>query len=517
MENIDAIATIPSESMSRAWRTHLLALGALLALILVDFHHDVFAALTVWMVSPTYSHCFLILPIVGWLIWDKRDVLRAMQPVVEPRAILLFLPLLALWWVGQLSAVNEVTQYAVVGMMQVAILVTLGPGVVRQIWFPVFFLVFLVPTGEYLTGPMQRFATRFVDIGLNALGIPHYTEGTVFELTNGRFEIAEACAGLRFLIATVTLSILFAYLSYNRIHKIVLFLLASVLIPLIGNGLRCLGIILLAHFTSNALGAGADHIIYGWGFNVAILLAVILVGSAFRDVPTEPPATRTAIGSHPKAAAPVALIAFMAAVLVSAGPAWALWRDRQSVTLDRSIIPAALTSAGWREGTTADGWSPYFPGADIQVEEARDGVEPVNLFIGYYARPEGGHTVTARPNRPWDDKAWLPSGGREVNVALGALPIVLNEFTISSKTGRRLVWYIYWAGGAVTNNPLLVRFLEAKAALSGHGGQAIIAVSTPLNDAPETVRARLRAAFSSLGPVSQALHDVERRSVQAGG
>src|SRR5438874_5528880 len=110
----------PSESTSLAWRDHLLALGALLLLILADFHHAVFAALTVWVVSPTYSHCFLILPIVGWLIWEKKDVLRAMQPALEPRALVLFLPLMGLWWLGQLSAVNEVKQYAIVGLMQVA-------------------------------------------------------------------------------------------------------------------------------------------------------------------------------------------------------------------------------------------------------------------------------------------------------------------------------------------------------------------------------------------------------------
>jgi len=262
MENPAAIATVNlSESVSRAWRNHLLLLVALLALILVNFHQAVSAALTVWVVSPTYSHCFLVLPIVGWLVWEKKDALRAMQPTVEPRALLLLLPLLALWWLGQLSAINEVTQYAIIGMMQVTIVALLGLPVVRQIWFPIFFLLFLVPTGEYLTGSLQRFSAHFVDVGLNIFGIPHFREGTLFELTNGRFEIAEACAGLRFLIATVTLSVLFAYLSYRRVYKIALFLLASVVIPVIGNGLRCLGIIMLAHFTSNEYGAGADHIV----------------------------------------------------------------------------------------------------------------------------------------------------------------------------------------------------------------------------------------------------------------
>jgi exosortase A len=510
MDHLGAMATMnPSEGISRAWRNHLLALGALLVLILADFHQAVSAAVTVWVVSPTYSHSFLILPIIGWLIWEKRDVLRTLQPALEPRALLLFLPVIAMWWLGQLAAVNELTQFAVVGVIQVAIVSLLGPKVVRLIWFPVFFLLFLVPTGEFLTGPMQRFATQFVDIGLIIFGIPHYTEGTVIELTNGRFEIAEACAGLRFLIATVTLSVLFAYLSYRRIYKIVLFLLLSVVIPLVGNGLRCLGIILLAHFTSNAYGAGADHIIYGWGFNVAILIAVLFVGTMFRDVCENSLPETTVIASRPNAAISVALVALIAAVLVTAGPAWALWLDRGSARLDTGVIRTALSSGGWHENAADDNWHPYFPGADISVQNERDDVGPVDIFIGYYARPQGGRTVTAGPNIPWNEDIWTASGGTEVSARLGASPIALNELTISSATGRRLVWYTYWVDGAVSDNRLRVRLLEARAALSGHKGQAIIALSTPMDASIEVVRARLSASLSQLGPVSRALHGVE--------
>src|SRR5262249_10970952 len=157
-----------------------------------------------------------------------------------------------MWWMGQLLAINEVQQYAAVGMMQVLIVTLLGLNVVRLIWFPVLYLIFLVPTGEYLIDPMQRFAAHFVDISLTLLNIAHYREGTVFDLTNGRFEIAEACAGLRFLIATVTLGVLFSYMMFRKPVKAMLFMVASVAVPLIGNGLRCVGIIVLAHLTNNA-------------------------------------------------------------------------------------------------------------------------------------------------------------------------------------------------------------------------------------------------------------------------
>src|SRR5690349_18149455 len=259
-------------TIAKAWLRHGTVLAALLAFTLLVFRDAVEAAVKVWWISPTYSHCFLIVPIVLWLVYEKRPALVMTAPGLFPQALLL-LPLLGLmWWMGQLAAINEVQQYAVVGMMQVLIVALLGLEVARLVWFPILYLLFLVPTGEYLIAPMQRFATHFVDVSLNLLNISHYTEGTTFELTNGRFEIAEACAGLRFLIATVTLGVLFSYMMFRKLIKTVLFLLACIGVPLIGNGLRCVGIIVLAHFTNNEYGAGADHIVYGWGFNIAILM-----------------------------------------------------------------------------------------------------------------------------------------------------------------------------------------------------------------------------------------------------
>jgi len=172
--------------------------------------------------------------------------------------------------------------------------------VVRMIWFPVFYLLALVPTGEYLIVPMQNFAAHFTDIGLNLLGVTFYRQGTLFELTSGRYEIAEACAGLRFLIATVTLGVLFAYMMFRKIYKIALFLLACVAVPLIGNGLRCIGIIMIAYLSGNEYGAGADHIVYGWGFNVAILVVLGAIGYRFRDEFSDHADIRTSPPAAPK-------------------------------------------------------------------------------------------------------------------------------------------------------------------------------------------------------------------------
>ena len=241
--------TVAAESAKEAkdrWALHLGALGTLLLLIGILFRDDIAAAVGVWWVYPAYSHCFLVIPISAWLIWRKREQLIAQRPALAPKALWL-IPLLAgAWMVGMFAGINEVRQFAVIGFVQIALLSMLGGRIYRLILFPAIFLFFAVPTGQYLIPSLQRFTTRFADICLILIGVPHYTEGTVIELTNGSFEIARACAGLRFLTATLALGALFAHLSFRKWKKIVLFLCACVVVPIIANGFRVLGIILLA-------------------------------------------------------------------------------------------------------------------------------------------------------------------------------------------------------------------------------------------------------------------------------
>jgi exosortase A len=501
------------QAVSKAWLRHGSALAILLLFTLIAFRAAIETALEVWWISPTYSHCFLIIPIVAWLIWEKRAALAKLTPNLAPQALFV-IPLLALmWWLGELSAINEVQQYAVVGIMQALIVALLGADILRLIWFPVLYLLFLVPTGEYLIVPMQHFATRFVDVSLNLLNIPHFTEGTTFELTNGRFEIAEACAGLRFLIATVTLGVLFSYMMFRKIYKAVLFLVACVAVPLIGNGLRCVGIIVLAHYTNNQYGAGADHIVYGWGFNVAILLILGVVGSLFRDAFHERDSGRI---SRPVSPARLAMVSALAATLLFTGPALSWWHNNSFTQPDLAAITRPFDLAGWREGPASLSWRPDFAGVDGQVAASfvpADGTAiPVDLFIGYYARPRPGHSMTAHVNRPWNEQGWTAS---DVNNIVAASPknrTQFQEWIITSPAERRIIWSSYWVDGRFTTSLLTVKLLQAAAALQGHEGQAVVAFSTVIDSTVDEARTRLSKTLPVLDQLPARLDQANHRT-----
>jgi exosortase A len=505
--------TLPEtrSAAAKAWVRHATALSVLLLATLAAFHNSVEAAVTVWWVSPTYSHCFLIIPIVLWLVWEKRPTLAGHIPSLAPQALLVIPPFVLMWWMGELAAINEVQQYAMVAIMQALIVAFIGIPIARTIWFPIFYLLFLVPTGEYLIVPMQHFATRFVDISLNLLNIPHYTEGTTFELTNGRFEIAEACAGLRFLIATVTLGVLFCHMMFRRVAKIVLFLLACVAVPLIGNGLRCVGIIVLAHFTNNEYGAGADHIVYGWGFNIAILVVLGILGSMFRDEFEDKDTIRATASVTPVR---LAVMAALAALLITTGPAIAWWHDNYSSKPDLAVLENPFHVSGADSAPSL--WHPEFSGLDAQALAATGPVgDRVDMFLGYYARPRPGHSMTAHANRLWN-KDWTLSSSDMVAAPLGSKRIPFQEWLIGSPAERRVVWSTYWVDGRFATSLFKVKLLQAAAAVQGHEGQAAIVLSTAVNGTLDEARYRLTQALSNQDQLRARLEQANRRAPAGG-
>ena len=217
-ENLTRATPLSSEAWSR-WAPALLSI-ALTAVCVGALNWDIIvAAVRVWIVSPTYSHCFFIVPVTCYLIYQKRHIVSTLAPHPLPLAAVLAIPFMAAQIVGSVLGIHEIQQFSFIAILLVAILSCVGWEVFRTIMFPLLYLFFLVPTGEYLIPPLQAFTTRFISSGLTTFGILHFTEGTVIYLANGAFRVAEACAGLRFLIATVAVGTLFAYFQFHRWYK----------------------------------------------------------------------------------------------------------------------------------------------------------------------------------------------------------------------------------------------------------------------------------------------------------
>ncbi len=483
---------------SRQWLMPAVAITALTLLWGVLYQGAIVAAIQTWWESPTYSHCFIIIPISAYLVWRKRYDLFCLTPQPYWRALALALPAGGMWFLGMITDINEIQQFAVVALFQVIVLAVLGHKIYRLILFPCLFLFFLVPVGQYLVPPLQTLTTWFVSSGLSLLGIVHYTEGNIIELRNGTFEVAEACAGLRFLIANVVLCTIFAYLAFRKPMKIAVFMIASVVVPIVGNGLRALGIVLIAHWTNNRLAVGADHLVYGWGFSVVILLALFGVGSYFRDtIPVDRQLLylgESVVPSHLRLLGVVAL----AALLLVAPPFLLTVRANYFPAREPTLIFPSHRS--WTRISAQGPWTPRLSGADqkIHLRVQNDRAPPVDFFL-YYYQDDVSHAPTVADEQLWDERHYDLIAAQARNEGWDHEALPLRELVLSSPSEHRLVWWCYWKDGQFYNSGAAIKLLSAADAFRAHTGTTVVAISVPILDNDGGARERLRAALWLMG------------------
>jgi exosortase A len=395
----------------RAWLRAATVLGAGLLAMAVLFHQEAAAAVRVWRDSTAFGHCFLVGPIVAWLAWERRGALAGLVPRPVPMLAWLALPLAALWFAAERLGIMEGRQFAALFLVWLLVVCTLGFAVCRAMAAPLAYTVFLVPFGAFLVPPLQDFTARFIDAGLTVLDIPHLVTATLIEIPEGNFRVAEACAGLRFLIAAIAFGTLYACIIYRSAWRRAAFIAVCVVVPILANGLRALGIVLLGHIKGSAEAGAVDHILYGWLFFSLVILLLLLLGLPFRQDAAPPiaRAPRRASGPMPRlsalAAAAVAVVA-----LAAIGPASSALLNQRALAgsaaaaADGERLAAALVtppgcaaepSAQGRRGFVCDG---VRLAATVRVFDGRSGPAALRAW-----RDAGGAGAAEDAETSWRD------------------------------------------------------------------------------------------------------------------
>lgn len=315
----------PARPPLGSWRPALLALALGLIALGLLFRDEAAAAVRVWNGSTAYNHCWLIAPIAAWLFWVRRERLKHLAPVPNPLFALLAVPGVLAWFAAERLGIMEGRQLAGFGLVQVLVLAVLGWPFFRAFAGPLLYLVFLVPFGGFAVGPLQHITARLIDWGLDLTGISHFVDGLLIETPAGTFHVAEACAGLRFIIAALAFGALYALVIFRSPWRRLIVMALALLVPILANGIRAGGIIVAAEYIGSAEAAVADHIVYGWGFFSAVILLLILAGLPFREdsspLQVLPPRPVSRLGPRP---ARLAAAAVLAVAVAAAGPVAAM-------------------------------------------------------------------------------------------------------------------------------------------------------------------------------------------------
>lgn len=504
------------------WRRPLAVLVLLQAVVLAAYWHSAWGMAMIWARSDTYAHGFVVPIISLWLVWRQRTVLAPMVPRPGRLAWLLMAGAAALWLAGDLVAVNAATQLALVMLVVLSVPAVLGWQVARVLIFPLGFLFFAVPIGDFLLPRLMEWTADFTVLALRASGIPVYREGLQFIIPSGSWSVVEACSGIRYLIASVTVGCLFAYLNYQNTRKRIVFMGVAILVPLVANWVRAYLIVLLGHLSGNTIATGVDHLIYGWLFFGIVIGVMFLIGARWTD-PSPPPPKFTTPSRQTESIAPnrtpwAALVLIFLVVLAPHGMLAVLDLGTQTQPVQ---LAAPTVVSPWRAtASPASTWAPAFQNASANLHtglvDARG--KPVGLHVSYYRQQNYERKLVSSENVlvGSQDPDWARVSSGSTNAHLQGQSLRVDSMVLHQRalgmgqvSERLLAWRFYWVNGGFTASDYVGKIQGALSRITGRGDDgANIVIYTPLSDTEESVTdaaARLQAYLDSQGGVLAAV------------
>jgi exosortase A len=416
--------TLPAAPLARwralpqAWRGAIARLAFAAVLVLVLFARDWAAMADQWWNTSTYNHILLVPPIIAWMAWQRRAELAKLEPTAWWPGLVPFAGAAAIWLLGAFSGLDFARQTGVVAMSAALVPLLAGPRVTAGLFFPLFYMIFLIPFGQELVTVMQTVTAHITIALVHASGVAAKVDGVFIATPAGLFEVAEACSGVKFLVAMVAFGALMANVCFVRWRRRIALMVACVVVPILANGVRAWGTIYAAQIIGVERAAGIDHIVYGWFFFAIVIALIIALSWRFFDRAIDDPLIDgDAIATDPRLARladmrlshAAALGAMLAIVLGVHGWAWAA--NRLAAPLPPAIdLPVV---AGWTRVDYAPQmwWEPRASGAGHRLLGSyADGAgHKVDVFYALYAaqgdgREAGGFGEGAlRPDSGW---AW---------------------------------------------------------------------------------------------------------------
>lgn len=478
---------VRDEPAVRAGASHgrLLAIALACATVvwIVGWHAG--AALSMastWWHSETFAHGLIVYPASAWLIWRKRAELRSLPAQPSFLALLPFAAAVFAALLGDVGGVEAARQFGLVAMVALAVVIVLGRTISHAIAFPLAFTLLAVPVGEFMLPMLMEHTADFTVAALRLSGIPVYREGLFFTVPSGRWSVVEACSGLRYLIASLTLGLLYAYLSYRSPVRRVLFVVASAVVPVVANWIRAYTIVMIGHLSDMRLAVGVDHLIYGWVFFGIVMLLLFWIGSWWREDgpedrpagPAQPVIPATVHATEPKPAFVAA--ALCAALLAAAGPVYVgILDENERGPIPSIAIPAE--SGQWQSAPSRlPRFTPHFLNGRSTVHQTYEAQgRQVGLFVAHYRRQTPGSEMIGFGNGlvRSGDPVWKVVSGSD-RFVVKDLKIV--ESRLQSAGVGLVTWRWYWAGGRWSSTPEEVKLLQAFDRLLGRGDDTAVVV-----------------------------------------
>lgn len=455
-------------SLATLWIAPLVAFVASLLAALYLFRQTAASLVAIWSGSRTYSYGFVIIPIVALLTWHCKERLKAVQPRTSLLGVLCVLFAVALWLAGNVADVQLVQHIALITIIDGLVWTFFGTTVLRILAFPLLFLFFAVPVGDSLVPVLQRWTAAFTVGALRLSGIPAVQDGFLLSTPSGDWQVAEACSGIRYLLASIVIGVLVAGVAYRNWKRRIGFLLLSALLPIVANAIRAYGIVVLAYLSGNAIATGVDHVVYGFLF--FSFLTATLITVAMRSFEPEAPVGHGPVVVSRSSSSPGKLLiaTFLVVAIATGGSTMAhrLW-EGSPVLAKQDAMDAP---AGWTLAPTEsdEEWAPNPSSVRTRtIRSYTSELGQVSVCLIEYPETRRGVELINSFNLVGASAVWTVLSSDTKSTVIAGQTRSVTEYVMTRGPQRRMVWLWYRVGNTTTSSPYRLRFMQALNRLLG--------------------------------------------------
>jgi len=244
------------------------------------------------LITPTYlylidavwsgsdqAHGPLVLAVVLYLFYDKRHVFMLPNKPALISGWLLFVFALLCYVIGRSQDILILDMGGQIMLIAALILLFKGWQVLLALWFPLFFMVFMVPLPAFfvdaVTMPMKIAVSQVAEHVLYWFGYPIARTGVILQIGQYQLLVADACAGMHTLISLEALGLLYLNLvKHDSLARNILLALFIVPISFTANTIRVIAITLITYYFGDEVGQGFVH---GFAGIVLFIVALILI------------------------------------------------------------------------------------------------------------------------------------------------------------------------------------------------------------------------------------------------
>ncbi|MDR2924697.1 MAG: exosortase B [Azoarcus sp.] len=241
--------------------------------------------------SDDQAHGPIVLAISVWLFyrkWPEIFAARERQKGTSAGWLFIVVGLLA-YILGRSQDVPILEVGSLLWILLGAGLVLLGARAMKIGWFPLFFMMFMVPLPgslvDAVTMPMKIAVSAVAENVLYQVGYPIARSGVVLQIGQYQLLVADACAGLHTLFTLESLGLL--YLNLVRHESLVRNVALAILIVPISfaaNVIRVMVLTLVTYYFGDEVGQGFLHGFAGMVLFLSALLLIIGVDSLIRVI-----------------------------------------------------------------------------------------------------------------------------------------------------------------------------------------------------------------------------------------